>query len=266
MLKRSFLPPCRCADVMEKVRALARTKEEMAIELARGPDADAKCSAYIASASGKKRFDWEVMNHYGKILHDSLHDNAVLQIFSGMFDAPAGQVSPRSLEAADRGERPHPPALRHTQVTWATAAAFKYGRTRRTLEAARKRARESIREEIVERDYKVVKKTYAEKAIATENDFNMMIEQLTADFGSRKSRWEVLCDDAAQSFYYYHMDSHETVYGTEVAICEKCDRWVSPHFREGTDDPATALFATCSPVPVLWLFCAATSCQKTRGA
>lgn len=128
--------------------------------------------------------------------------------------------------------------MRHTQVTWATAAAFKYGRTRRTLEAARKRARESIREEIVERDYKVVKKTYAEKAIATENDFNMMIEQLTADFGSRKSRWEVLCDDAAQSFYYYHMDSHETVYGTEVAICEKCDRWVSPHFREGTDDPS----------------------------
>jgi hypothetical protein len=83
-----------CADVMAKVRKLTRTKEEMAIELARGPDADAKCSLYLASATGKKRFDWEVLNQYGNLLHESLHRNAVLALFAGVFDAPPGQVRP----------------------------------------------------------------------------------------------------------------------------------------------------------------------------
>jgi hypothetical protein len=45
---------------MEKVRALQRIKEEVAIELARGPDADAKCVTYLESPLGRKRYDWEV--------------------------------------------------------------------------------------------------------------------------------------------------------------------------------------------------------------
>jgi hypothetical protein len=77
---------------MEKVRKLTRTKEEMAIELARGPDAEAKCDLYLSSALGKKRYDFELITQYGNLLREGFHANAVLALFSGVFDAPPGQV------------------------------------------------------------------------------------------------------------------------------------------------------------------------------
>jgi hypothetical protein len=48
-------------------------------------------------------------------------------------------------------------------VTWATSAAYKYVRSKRDLDTARRRARNVILEEIREKDYQNVKKTYAEK-------------------------------------------------------------------------------------------------------
>jgi len=68
-------------------------KEDMAVELARGPDADAKCSVYILSDMGKKRYDWEVVNQYGKLLQEYFNNRAGLQLLGSLFDAPQGQVT-----------------------------------------------------------------------------------------------------------------------------------------------------------------------------
>jgi len=79
-------------DLVDKIRAVMHSKEEMAVELARGPDADAKCTVYIQGDMGKKRYDWEVVNQYGKLLHEYFTNRSAFQVLATLFDAPPGQV------------------------------------------------------------------------------------------------------------------------------------------------------------------------------
>eukprot|EP00952_Eustigmatos_sp_NYUAD-ZCMA_P002773 12130-Eustigmatos_ZCMA.PRE.1 len=67
------------ADVVDNVRAVARVAEELALQLARGPDAEAKYKAYVLTEQGKKRYDWEVVNQYGQLLLEAVHESALLQ-------------------------------------------------------------------------------------------------------------------------------------------------------------------------------------------
>lgn len=109
-------------------------------------------------------------------------------------------------------------------MTWATAAVYKYARTKRMLEAAGDRARRKICDEIIEKDYLMIKRTYADKDLSAENDFNHMADQMTTDYGSRRSRWEILWDEELQMEYLFHLDTRERIDNAPaVAICETCD-------------------------------------------
>lgn len=58
------------------------------------------------------------------------------------------------------------------------------------MDNAKKRAREVILEEMREREYQNVKKTWSEKLIAREHDYQNLIDSLALEFGTRTSKWE----------------------------------------------------------------------------
>lgn len=112
-------------------------------------------------------------------------------------------------------------------MSWATSAAYKHIKAHRLEEQARRRARGIILEDIKEKDYLIARKTFAEKLIAREHDFNTMQDGLVADYGSRATNWVKLWDEGSECHFYYHEKTKEQTKGL-VAICERCDQRLLP--------------------------------------
>ena len=186
-------------------RELAKLKEEIALQLARGPDAENKLKSFLLSPAGQKKLDFETMRHYGIQTHHFLNSNLVTQIFASGFEAPEGKY------------------------TLNTKMAYQYLATGRAKDKARRAARLALLEEYKEIETELTKKTWADRATTREQDFLSLTKMLIIEHGSRNTKWEKLyLDDPYRqqqynsNIFYLHIESREMHYG-EQAICERCD-------------------------------------------
>ena len=196
-------------DITDLHKDTLDAQETRDMELADGPDGDAKAEHYLSTNAGLKKLRYDTIQIYGTLVHSRWEKGNSLQ---------------KSLAPMFVSETPN-------QITlFASIIRKLHCGSGSDLKTSSTDAKEVTVESYHKLEKELTDERYVKLKAQSEIDFKNLISELVEKYGTRNTHWEVLFDASqreGKQRYHFNYSKKRFAYG-DPAICEMCDEDIDP--------------------------------------